>query len=64
MTDAERKSLTKLALEGKIKNITVEVKANEVTKNGKLRHPRFLRLRDDKLAIECTFDQLEKQNKE
>ena len=64
MTDAERRSLTKLALEGKIKNITVEVKANEVTKNGKLRHPRFLRLRDDKLAIECTFDQLEKQNKE
>ena len=65
MTDAERKMFTKLAIENKIKNLTVEVKANEVTKNGKLRHPRYLRLRDDKLAIECTFDQLENQlNKE
>ena len=65
MTDAERKEFTRLALENKLKNITVEVKANEVTKNGKLRHPRFLRLRNDKLAIECTFDQLEQQlNKE
>lgn len=34
----------------------IEVKCNEVFKDtGKLRHPRFLRFRDDKGAEECTY---------
>lgn len=34
----------------------IEVKANELFKDtGKLRHPRFLRFRQDKAAIECTW---------
>lgn len=34
----------------------VEVKANELFKDtGKLRHPRFLRLRNDKSPLECTW---------
>lgn len=35
---------------------TIEVKANEIFKDtGKLRHPRFLRLRKDKSPNECTW---------
>ena len=34
----------------------IEIKANEQFKDtGKLRHPRFLRLREDKSAIDCTW---------
>ena len=34
----------------------LEVKANEIFKDtGKLRHPRFLRLREDKSPLECTW---------
>lgn len=34
----------------------IEVKANELFRDtGKLRHPRYLRLRQDKLAYECTW---------
>lgn len=34
----------------------IEVKANEIFKDtGKLRHPRFLRFRDDKSPLECTL---------
>jgi ATP-dependent DNA ligase len=34
----------------------IEVKANEIFRDtGKMRHPRFLRLRDDKSPIECTW---------
>ena len=34
----------------------IEVKANEIFKDtGKLRHPRFLRFREDKSPLECTF---------
>ena len=34
----------------------IEVKANEVFKDtGKLRHPRFLRVRDDKSPVECGY---------
>ena len=34
----------------------IEVKANEIFRDtGKMRHPRFMRLREDKNAIECTF---------
>ena len=34
----------------------IEIKANEIFKDtGKLRHPRYLRLRPDKSALECTY---------
>ena len=34
----------------------IEIKANEIFKDtGKLRHPRYLRLREDKSALECTY---------
>ena len=34
----------------------IEVKCNEIFKDtGKLRHPRFLRFRDDKDPDECTY---------
>lgn len=34
----------------------IEVKANEIFKDtGKLRHPRFMRLREDKSPLECTY---------
>lgn len=34
----------------------IEVKANELFKDtGKMRHPRFLRIREDKNALECTW---------
>lgn len=34
----------------------IEIKANEIFKDtGKLRHPRYLRLRDDKSPLECTY---------
>lgn len=35
----------------------IEVKANEIFKDtGKLRHPRFLRFREDKSSLACTFE--------
>lgn len=34
----------------------IEIKANEIFKDtGKLRHPRYLRVREDKSALECTY---------
>lgn len=33
----------------------IEVGANEIMKTGKLRHPRFLRFREDKSAEQCTW---------
>ena len=34
----------------------IEIKANEIFKDtGKLRHPRFMRVREDKSALECTY---------
>ena len=34
----------------------IEIKANEIFKDtGKLRHPRYMRLREDKSALECTY---------
>ncbi len=58
MTDAERREMTNLALEHKLKNRVCEVKYNEVTKNKQLRHPRFIRWREDKTPEQCLLEQL------
>lgn len=51
MDDAQRVDLTTRQswYLGKV----IEVKANGITKHGRLRHPQFLRLREDKAAEEC-----------
>jgi ATP-dependent DNA ligase len=53
---------TKAAIEDMTANIDkyigriVEVKANEVLKSGKLRHPKFNRWRDDKDSKQCVWE--------
>lgn len=48
----ERLTFSKDSIIGKV----IEVKCNEVFKDtGKLRHPRFLRFRDDKDFTDCTY---------
>lgn len=38
------------------KGKVIEIKANEIFKDtGKLRHPRYLRVREDKSPLECTY---------
>ena len=52
MTDEEREYFTEHNSIGSV----VEIKANEIfSDTGKLRHPRFLRLRDDKGAYQCVW---------
>jgi len=49
---AEQADLSAIVWTGKV----VEVKANELfADTGKLRHPRFLRLREDKSPLECVW---------
>jgi ATP-dependent DNA ligase len=52
MSDEQRKEFTEKLPE------VVEVSAFEVTKNFKLRHPAFNRVRDDKAQGECKLEQL------
>lgn len=54
MTDDERKAMSQSDA-GRV----FEVAYQYVGAKGKLRHPRFVRWRDDKPAKECTWDQLE-----
>lgn len=61
MTDKERQDFTNRAIAGTLKGMVAEVKANEVTKNLKLRHPQFVRERSDKPASECFLQQLQEQ---
>lgn len=55
MTDVQRQwiSANRLELIGKV----VEVEYQCVGAQGRLRHPRFIRLREDKTAAECTVNQ-------
>ena len=56
--DSERRHMTDLAVKGELKHKVLEVKFNEVTKNFKLRHGRFMRWRPEKAMEECLLDQL------
>ena len=42
-----------------LNNVVLEVEANELTVNQKLRFPNFLKIRKDKTHYECTADQLD-----
>lgn len=57
MDDSTRRKLTKLDCIGALVGIVVEVKYQNVDSKGRLRHPRFLRVREDKLPHECTLQQ-------
>ena len=35
-----------------------EIQAMEITEDGHLRHPKFIRWRDDKVSTECSIKQL------
>ena len=54
MTDEEREEMYRKSPVGRV----VEVAYQYVGSQGRLRHPRFVRFRDDKLPVECTEDQL------
>jgi len=57
MNDFERIDLTEMSDEHRIKGKVVEVQYQCVGAN-RLRHPRFKRLRNDKLACECVMEQI------
>ena len=63
MTDSERTMFTQMALDKKLIHLVVEVKGNEVTKNLKIRHPRYMRQNPDKPWTDCSMDQLREQLK-
>lgn len=58
MTDAERERLTKLDQQGMLVGQVVEVRYQEIGSQGRLRHPRFSRLRPDKPATHCLYSAL------
>lgn len=53
MTDAQRKEFKKKLDAGK--KFIVEFEAQEITKHGRYRHPRFVRVRYDKKFSDCKF---------
>lgn len=58
LTDKDRDELMELHDKGQLLGRVMEVKYQYVADRGRLRHPRFVRWRDDKPAAECTDDQL------
>lgn len=59
MTDDDRDFITANLTKLIVEHAVVEVKYQEVASGGRLRHPRFVRFRDDKSWQECTEDQLD-----
>lgn len=57
MTDEEREEMTKLALTGGLQGLVCEVSYQLVGSKGRLRHPNFVRWRDDKENVDCTLSQ-------
>jgi len=54
---ADRVHFTELALDGGLDGVVVEVKYQYLNERGHLRHPRFVRIRDDKQHAECSIHQ-------
>ena len=59
MTDAERVRMTNLDVDSLLAGRVCEVMYQYVGSKGRLRHPRFVRWREDKSAAQCTSEQLE-----
>jgi len=59
MTDSERKEMTKLAAQDNLCDRVCELKYQDKASKGRLRHPRFVRWREDKLATDCLTEQLD-----
>jgi hypothetical protein len=57
MDDATREELTLMRDNHTLKGRVIECKYQCVDSKGRLRHPRYLRMRDDKRARECTAEQ-------
>jgi hypothetical protein len=55
MDDLTRADIT--VREEELLGTVVEVEYQYVGAKGRLRHPRFVRLRDDKIGLDCTMDQ-------
>lgn len=58
MSDDERLMLTAMLDDGLLLGRVIEVEYQYLGAKGRLRHPRFVRLRDDKPVDQCTWDQL------
>jgi len=63
MDDAKRKEFTQMTINGELLHKVIEVKANEITKNLKLRHPVFIRERYDRTIESCNISQLKEHLK-
>ncbi len=59
MTDEQRTEFTRLNFNGALTGLLIEVEYQCVGENGRLRHPRFLRVREysDKSRERCNLDQ-------
>ena len=57
MTQAERAEISYLDVSDKLNGRIVEVSYQYIGEKGRLRHPQFVRFRDDKTADECGLDQ-------
>lgn len=56
MSDVDRVMFTKMRDEGH-RPFVIEIKANDLVGAGTPRHPRFVRMRDDKAPRDCTTEQ-------
>lgn len=61
MTDQQRAEMSRSWSCGRLVNRVAEIEYQLVGKKGRLIHPGFVRLRDDKPAHQCTIDQIRRK---